>query len=68
MHMNFLLVFRGVFSHVVKPGIQVMSFLEHLANFNCDSRGRAIHNVQVSIFLENQRVGQCIDVIGIPIS
>ena len=66
--MNFLLVLRGVFSHAVKPGIQVMSFLKHLADLNCDSGGREFRNVQVRIFLENQRVRQRIDVMGILVS
>ena len=66
--MNFLLVLRGVFSQVVKPGIQVMSFPEHLANLNCDSTGREIRNVQARICLENQGVGQCVDIVGILIS
>ena len=66
--MNFLLVLRGVFSHVVKPGIRVMSFPEHLADLNRDSGGREIRNVQARIFLENQRVGQRVDIISVPIS
>ena len=41
---------------------------KHLSNLNRDSGGREICNMQVRIFLEYQRVGQRIDVIGIPIS
>ena len=56
---------QGVFSHVVKPGIWVMSFPEHLANLNRDSGSS---NMQVRIFLENQRVRRRVDVVCIPIS
>ena len=66
--MNFLLVLRGVFSHVVKTGIWVMSFLEYLADLNNASGSRESCNMQARIFLGNQRVGQHVDVIGVPIS
>ena len=66
--MNFLLVLRGVFFHVVKPGVQVVSLSEYLANLNRDSGGREICNVQARIFLKNQRVRRCINIISVLIS
>jgi hypothetical protein len=66
--MNLLLVLREVFSHAVKPRIQLVSLSEYLADLNCDSGGREICNMQMRMFLKNERVGRHIDIISILIS